>query len=63
VWRVTFVQSSLEAGWAGLFGYLLADHRLGAAGWGGCALILAGILLAEPAAAGSLRYLRKAYAA
>jgi drug/metabolite transporter (DMT)-like permease len=37
--------------WAALFGYLLANDRLGLAGWSGCALILAGIYLAEPAAA------------
>jgi drug/metabolite transporter (DMT)-like permease len=42
---------SLEAVWAGFFGYLLADDRLGLVGWGGCALIFAGILVAEPAAA------------
>jgi drug/metabolite transporter (DMT)-like permease len=42
---------SLETVWAGFFGYLLADDRLGLAGWGGCALIFAGILVAEPAAA------------
>ena len=42
---------SLETVWAGFFGYLLADDRLGLAGWGGCALILAGIVVAEPAAA------------
>jgi drug/metabolite transporter (DMT)-like permease len=41
---------SLETVWAGFFGYLLADDRLGLAGWGGCALILAGIAVAEPAA-------------
>jgi drug/metabolite transporter (DMT)-like permease len=46
---------SLETVWAGSFGYLLADDRLGLAGWGGCALILAGILVAEPAAADALR--------
>jgi drug/metabolite transporter (DMT)-like permease len=46
---------SLEAVWAGLFGYLLADDRLGLTGWGGCALILAGIIVAEPAAAEVLR--------
>jgi drug/metabolite transporter (DMT)-like permease len=45
---------SLETVWAGFFGYLLADDRLGLAGWGGCALILAGILVAEPAAADAL---------
>jgi drug/metabolite transporter (DMT)-like permease len=54
---------SLEAVWAGFFGYLLADDRLGVAGWCGCALILAGILVAEPAAADLLRYRRRAYEA
>ncbi len=48
---------SLETVWAGLFGYLLAGDRLGWLGWGGCALILAGIVLAEPAAAAVLRRL------
>lgn len=48
---------ALETVWAGLFGYLLDDDRLGWLGWGGCALILAGIVLAEPAAAGTLRRL------
>jgi drug/metabolite transporter (DMT)-like permease len=42
---------SLETVWAGFFGYLLAEDRLGLTGWGGCALILAGIVVAEPAAA------------
>ena len=42
---------ALESPFAGLFGYLLAGDRLGALGWTGCALILAGIALAEPAAA------------
>jgi drug/metabolite transporter (DMT)-like permease len=46
---------SLETVWTGFFGYLLADDRLGLVGWGGCALILAGILVAEPAAADALR--------
>jgi drug/metabolite transporter (DMT)-like permease len=48
---------SLETVFAGLFGYALAGDRLGALGWGGCAAILAGIVLAEPAAAGVLRRL------
>ena len=48
---------SLETVFAGLFGFVLAGDRLGALGWGGCALILAGIVLAEPAAAGVLRRL------
>jgi drug/metabolite transporter (DMT)-like permease len=51
---------SLEAVWAGLFGYLLADDRLGLTGWSGCALILAGIVVAEPAAAEVLRRLPSA---
>jgi drug/metabolite transporter (DMT)-like permease len=46
---------SLETVFAGLFGYWLAGDRLGLLGWSGCALILAGILLAEPAAADALR--------
>jgi drug/metabolite transporter (DMT)-like permease len=40
---------------AGLAGYLLAGDRLGALGWGGCALILAGIVISEPAAAQAFR--------
>jgi drug/metabolite transporter (DMT)-like permease len=41
---------TMEPVFAGLFGYLLAGDRLGALGWSGCAVILVGILLAEPAA-------------
>jgi drug/metabolite transporter (DMT)-like permease len=48
---------ALETVFAGLFGYVLNGDRLGWLGWGGCSLILAGILLAEPAAAGTLRRL------
>jgi drug/metabolite transporter (DMT)-like permease len=48
---------ALETVWAGFFGYLLAGDRLGVLGWGGCALILVGIVLAEPAAADTLRRL------
>jgi drug/metabolite transporter (DMT)-like permease len=51
---------SVETVWAGFFGYLLAGDRLGLAGWGGCALILAGIVVAEPAAVQALRYHRRA---
>jgi drug/metabolite transporter (DMT)-like permease len=50
---------SLETVFAGLFGYWLADDRLGWLGWGGCAVILAGIVVAEPAAAATLRRLVK----
>jgi drug/metabolite transporter (DMT)-like permease len=42
---------ALETVWAGIFGYALAGDRLGVQGWGGCALILGGIVLSEPAAA------------
>ena len=48
---------SLETVFAGLFGYWLADDRLGWLGWSGCAVILAGIVLAEPTAARFLRSL------
>jgi drug/metabolite transporter (DMT)-like permease len=48
---------SLETVFAGLFGYLLDGDRLGVVGWTGCALILVGIVLAEPAAATTLRKL------
>src|SRR5919204_47372 len=44
----------MEQVWTALFGYTLAGDRLGAIGWEGCAAIMAGILLAEPAAAGAL---------
>ena len=46
---------ALETVWAGIFGYWLSGDRLGWLGWGGCAAILAGIVLAEPAAAAVLR--------
>jgi drug/metabolite transporter (DMT)-like permease len=48
---------SLETVFAGLFGYWLSGDRLGWLGWGGCAAILGGIALAEPAAARALRRL------
>jgi len=48
---------SLETVFAGLFGYVLEGDRLGLLGWGGCAVILAGIAFAEPAAAQVLRRL------
>ena len=50
----TAVVFALEPVFAGLFGYWLAGDRLGAAGWIGCAAILAGIALAEPAAGATL---------
>jgi drug/metabolite transporter (DMT)-like permease len=48
---------TLEAPFAALFGVLLAGDRLGWAGWAGCAVMLGGILLAEPAAATTLQRL------
>jgi drug/metabolite transporter (DMT)-like permease len=48
---------TLEAPFAALAGVLLADESLGWAGWLGCAVMMAGILLAEPAAATALRAL------
>jgi len=45
---------SLEPVWTAFFGYTLAGDRLGAVGWGGCAVIMAGIVLAEPAVAATL---------
>jgi drug/metabolite transporter (DMT)-like permease len=48
---------TLEAPFAALFGVLLADEVLGWAGWLGCAVMLAGIILAEPAAANVSRWL------
>ena len=48
---------TLEAPFAALFGVLLLSERLGWAGWAGCAVMLAGIVLAEPAAAATLRRL------
>jgi drug/metabolite transporter (DMT)-like permease len=51
---------SLETVWAGVFGYLLDGDRLGLVGWTGCALIFVAILVAEPAAARTLRRLARA---
>jgi threonine/homoserine efflux transporter RhtA len=48
---------SLEPVFAGIFGYAVAGDRLGALGWGGCVVILAGIVVAEPFAADVLRRL------
>jgi drug/metabolite transporter (DMT)-like permease len=48
---------TLEAPFAALFGVVLLRERLGWAGWAGCAVMLAGIVLAEPAAARALRRL------
>ena len=47
----TAVAFSLEPVWAAFFGVTLAGDRLGALGWTGCAVIMAGIVVAEPASA------------
>jgi drug/metabolite transporter (DMT)-like permease len=50
----TALAFTMEPVWTAFFGYTLAGDRLGALGWGGCAAIMAGIVLAEPAAAAAL---------
>lgn len=50
---------TLEAPFAALFGFLLADEVLGWVGWLGCAVMMTGIVLAEPAAAATLRRLSR----
>jgi drug/metabolite transporter (DMT)-like permease len=47
----TALAFSAEPVFAAFFGYLLAGDRLGAVGLSGCALILGGIVISEPAAA------------
>jgi len=46
---------TLEAPFAALFGVLLADEVLGWAGWLGGAVMMCGLVVAEPAAANALR--------
>jgi drug/metabolite transporter (DMT)-like permease len=53
----TALAFSLEPVWTAFFGFALAGDRLGAVRWSGCIVIMAGILLAEPAAAAGLRQL------
>jgi drug/metabolite transporter (DMT)-like permease len=53
----TALAFTMEPVWTAIFGYWLADDRLGALGWVGAALIMAGIVVAEPAAAEALRRL------
>jgi drug/metabolite transporter (DMT)-like permease len=53
----TALAFALEPVWAALFGFWLAGDRLGALAWAGAALIMAGIVVAEPAAAETLRRL------
>ena len=50
---------TLESPFAGLFGYLIEGDRLGAVGWAGCAVILTGIVIAEPEALSDLARLRR----
>ena len=54
---------TLEAPFAALAGVLLADEVLGWIGWLACAVMMAGILVAEPAAAATLRRLARRGAA
>jgi len=53
----TALAFAMEPVWAGFFGFWLAGDRLGAVGWGGCAVIMAGIVVAEPEAGRTLRRL------
>jgi drug/metabolite transporter (DMT)-like permease len=50
----TALAFTMEPVWTAFFGYTLAADRLGTIGWAGCAVIMVGILLAEPAAARAL---------
>jgi drug/metabolite transporter (DMT)-like permease len=50
----TALAFTMEPVFAALFGYTLAGDRLGTLGWCGCAVIMVGILLAEPAAGEAL---------
>jgi drug/metabolite transporter (DMT)-like permease len=50
----TALAFALEPVFTAIFGYSLAGDRLGLAGWAGAAVIMLGIAVAEPAAAGSL---------
>jgi drug/metabolite transporter (DMT)-like permease len=53
----TALAFAMEPVWAGMFGFWLAGDRLGVLGWGGCAVIMAGIVVAEPEAGRTLRRL------
>jgi drug/metabolite transporter (DMT)-like permease len=60
----TALAFSLEPVWTAFFGFTLAGDRLGTIGWVGCIVIMAGIVLAEPAASGVvLRRFQRAAAA
>ena len=51
----TALAFAMEPVFAGVFGFWLAGDRLGAVGWAGCAVIMAGIVVAEPEAGRTLR--------
>jgi len=53
----TALAFAMEPVFAGVFGFWLAGDRLGAVGWAGCAVIMAGILVAEPQAGRTFRRL------
>ncbi len=53
----TALAFAMEPVWTAIFGFWLAGDRLGAVGWTGAGLIMAGIIVAEPAAADALRRL------
>jgi drug/metabolite transporter (DMT)-like permease len=53
----TAIAFAMEPVFAGIFGFWLAGDRLGLLGWSGCAVIMAGILVAEPEAGRTLRRL------
>jgi drug/metabolite transporter (DMT)-like permease len=53
----TALAFAMEPVWTAFFGYWLAGDRLGGRGWAGAALVMAGIVIAEPAAANALRRL------
>jgi drug/metabolite transporter (DMT)-like permease len=50
----TALAFAMEPAFTAVFGFALAGDRLGVLAWLGCGLIMLGILLAEPAAAGAL---------
>ena len=53
----TALAFAMEPVWTAVFGYWLAGDRLGALGWTGASLIMIAIVVAEPAAADTLRRL------
>jgi drug/metabolite transporter (DMT)-like permease len=57
----TALAFAMEPVWAGLFGFWLAGDRLGVLGWGGCVVIMAGIVVAEPEAGRTLRRLLRVW--